>query len=136
MSLNYKTYNKYNYKFKQSNHILRKGNFGIKSNSFGRLTETQLNFLYKIIFQNLKKSSIFKKSIKIWGVAFLNLNLTKLSLESRMGKGKGSIYTKACFFKPGDIVFEFESYSNMQALILLFKLQKNCSLNLVLIKKN
>nr|WCH57656.1 ribosomal protein L16 [Hypnea sp.] len=134
MSLNFKTHNKYNYKFKQSNHILRKGNYGIKSITFGRLTENQLNSLYRIFLKNSKKFGVSRKSSKIWNFIILNLNLTKLSSESRMGKGKGAIYTKAFFCKPGDIIFEFEAYSGQHAFNIFLKIKKCCNLNLVLIK--
>jgi ribosomal protein L16/L10AE len=48
----------------------------------------------------------------------MNSTLTALSPESRMGKGKGSIYTKSCYVKPGQILFEFSGVSSNQIKLL------------------
>nr|WCH57632.1 ribosomal protein L16 [Hypnea wynnei] len=135
MSLYTKSQIKYNYKYNQPNCILRKGNYGLKALSFGRLTETQLSFLKNIIVKSSKKIGNSKKSIKIWNKIVLNYNLTKLSSESRMGKGKGSIYTRAVFIKPGNIIFEFELFSYSQAQYIWSKLNRNCCLKLILVKR-
>nr|WCH57944.1 ribosomal protein L16 [Hypnea marchantiae] len=125
----------YNYKYNQSNNILRKGSYGLKSTSFGRLTKSQLVFLKNTIIKNSRKIMSSKKPIKIWTQIVLNFNLTKLSSEARMGKGKGSIYTQASFIKPGDLIFELESCSHQQAKFLFRKVSKCCNLKLMLIKR-
>jgi ribosomal protein L16/L10AE len=48
----------------------------------------------------------------------MNSTLTALSPESRMGKGKGSVYTKSCYVKPGQILFEFSGVSLIQIKLL------------------
>nr|WCH57920.1 ribosomal protein L16 [Hypnea nidifica] len=135
MNLHNKSHIKYNQKFNQSNSILRKGNYGIKSTSFGRLTERQIIFLKNLIIKSSRKTVKSKKSIKIWSKTILNFNLTKLSSESRMGKGKGSIYALGSFIRPGSILFEFESSLYPQAIYILSKTNKCCNLKLVLIKR-
>nr|WCH57752.1 ribosomal protein L16 [Hypnea pseudomusciformis] len=135
MNLFTKSQIKYNYKNKQPNNILWKGSYGLKSLSFGRLTKSQLYFLKDIIVKSSRKITNSKKSIKIWTKIMLNFNLTKLSAEARMGKGKGSIYTQASFVKPGDIIFEFELFSYSQAQYVFRKVSKCCNLKLMLIKR-
>lgn len=105
----------------QSNQLLTIGQFGIKSYSFMKFSENQLKWLEWVI----KKEINFitgKKSVKIWNFIYLNTNLTKLSPESRMGKGKGQVYSKACFIKPGKILFEFDKISNANMSKLYMRL--------------
>ncbi len=64
-----------------------------------------------------------------------NTTTTKLSLESRMGKGKGSIYTRSVFVKPGFVLYELQNVSNHHALELFAFLKKQIAINLVLIKE-
>nr|WCH57824.1 ribosomal protein L16 [Hypnea edeniana] len=135
MNLYSKSQIKYKTKSNQPNCILRKGNYGIKSISFGRLTEKQLIFLETMIIKTSRKIVTSRKSIKIWSKVVLNFNLTKLSSESRMGKGKGSIYTQGVFIKPGSILFELESCLYSQARYILSQIKKCCNLKLVLIKR-
>lgn len=135
MNLYNKSQIKYSYKLNQPNSILRKGTYGIKSLSFGRLTEKQLVFLEKMIIKTSRQIIKSKKSIKIWNKVVLNFSLTKLSSESRMGKGKGVIYTQGVFVKPGSILFEFESCLDQQAQFILNKVNKFSSLKLILIKR-
>nr|YP_010726689.1 ribosomal protein L16 [Cystoclonium purpureum f. stellatum]WDY85176.1 ribosomal protein L16 [Cystoclonium purpureum f. stellatum] len=130
-----KKHNSYNLKYQHSNHVLRFGNFGIKSLSFYRLTEEQLILLCRHLIKISKNYSCNKRPIKIWNFLFLNLLLTKLNSESRMGKGKGSIYAKAIFLKPGCIFIEFESTSLAQAKALTYQIKKRLGLKLALIIK-
>lgn len=125
----------YSLKIKHSNHILNFGRFGIKTTSFGRLTKLQmssLNYFIMKIIQNFKNK---KKSIKVWNFLFLNISLTKLNSESRMGKGKGSVYTKAVFLKPGSMLFELDGVSMKQTILLLNKLRKLTNLRLAIVTK-
>nr|WCH57800.1 ribosomal protein L16 [Hypnea spinella] len=135
MNLSNKSQILYNYKYNQSDCILRKGQYGIKSMSFGRLTVKQITFLENMIIKISKKIINSKKSVKIWNKVVLNFNLTKLSSESRMGKGKGSVYTQGVFIKPGKILFELESCLEQQAQYIVSKINNYCSLKLVLIKR-
>nr|AHX02472.1 ribosomal protein L16 [Riquetophycus sp. HSY-2014a] len=119
-----KTHNLYSVKYNQNNYTICFGEFGIKSNSFGKLTKIQLDSLERLLINFLKKITNNKKKIKIWNLIFFNLTLTKLSSESRMGKGKGAVYTKAFFLKPGTIIFEFNGLSKQHELEI-FQFMKN-----------
>lgn len=94
----------------QKNHVLQFGVIGIKNLTNLQLTEDQIK-AFEWVLKKILKSQ--KKKIKLWVKFNLNINLTKLSLESRMGKGKGNIYTTAQFVKAGTIFFEF-SETNQQ----------------------
>jgi ribosomal protein L16/L10AE len=53
----------------------------------------------------------------------MNSTLTALSPESRMGKGKGTIYTKCCNIKSGQILFEFSGVSSSQIKLIFYFLK-------------
>nr|WOA02283.1 ribosomal protein L16 [Gloiopeltis furcata] len=124
MLLNTKKHNSYSTKKKQPNSILQFGRFGIKALSFGRLTENQFNLISRGLAKYLKKITGGKKTARFWPRKTFNLTLTKLSSESRMGKGKGSVYTRGVFLRPGDIIFEFEGVSRQQ-MHFIFDFLKN-----------
>nr|YP_009490378.1 ribosomal protein L16 [Gracilaria edulis]AWH62518.1 ribosomal protein L16 [Gracilaria edulis]UAD89620.1 ribosomal protein L16 [Gracilaria edulis] len=129
-----KTHNKYSKKLKQSNYTLKYGCFGIKVSSFGRLTKEQCDSLKWLISKKLKYLTNNKKSFRFWMPLSLNFTLTKFSLESRMGKGKGSIYTHAAYVRPGFILLEFDNITEQQMKKLFFYLVKKISFKIVLIK--
>jgi ribosomal protein L16/L10AE len=95
-------------------HVLKLGFFGIKTTTGGRLTEIKVNTILRLLNKNLKTISKKSNSIKFWNLIFMNSTLTSLSPESRMGKGKGAIYTKFCYVKPGQTLFEFSGISLYQ----------------------
>jgi large subunit ribosomal protein L16 len=99
-------------------HILKYGFFGIKTTTGGRLTETKVNILLRLLNKYLKTISKKTNSIKFWNLIFMNSTLTSLSPESRMGKGKGEIYTKFCYIKPGQTLFEFSGISFYQSKLV------------------
>nr|WCH57872.1 ribosomal protein L16 [Catenella fusiformis] len=123
---------KYNLKLKHSNHILKFGKFGIKTITFGRLIKSQIDTINYFLVRSLKSN---KKSVKLWNLLFLNTTLTKLNSESRMGKGKGSMHTKAAFLRPGSILFEFEGITMQQITVLIKNLNKVTNLKLALVVK-
>jgi ribosomal protein L16 len=116
--MNKKYHNKYKKITSYKRHVLKFGSFGIKSSTAGRLTEIRINTLLRLINRNLKIFSKNSSSIKFWNLIFMNSTLTALSPESRMGKGKGSVYTKSCYVKPGQILFEFSGVSLIQIKLL------------------
>nr|UAT97991.1 ribosomal protein L16 [Ahnfeltia plicata] len=128
-----KTHNKYPSKIGYSRHFLRFGQFGIKATSSGRLTEEQLNSLDRSLIKKLKEVSNGNKNFKLWSLLSTNLSLTKLSSESRMGKGKGSVYTHALFVKPGFILFEFSGLSRHQVLDIIDFIKNKISLKIILV---
>nr|WOL37361.1 ribosomal protein L16 [Polyopes affinis] len=135
MQVTKKTHNKYSYKSGLPNHILRFGKFGIKVASFSRISEKQLKAIEWSLIKKLKEVSNNKKTFKLWNLALLNLNLTKISLESRMGKGKGAVYSKAVFLKPGMILFEFDNILYQQLLEVFTFIKKKLPLKVVLVTK-
>lgn len=134
MLKNKKTHNKYSLKYKQLNHTLKHGSFGIKTTSFGRLTETQFNVLYLAMLKKLRKITN-KKQIRFWKPLLFNWTLTKLSSESRMGKGKGTIYAKAVYLQPGTILFEFDDIHEHQISQLFNYISKKTPLQIILIRR-
>nr|YP_010199687.1 ribosomal protein L16 [Gracilaria domingensis]UAD89595.1 ribosomal protein L16 [Gracilaria domingensis] len=129
-----KTHNKYSLKLKQSNHILKYGRFGIKSLAFSRITESQLNALRWIILKRLKLVTNNKKNFRFWILLSMNLTLTKFNIESRMGKGKGAVYTHAVYVKPGMILFEFDNLTEQQIKNLFDYIFKKIAFKIKLIK--
>nr|YP_009365200.1 ribosomal protein L16 [Gracilaria changii]ARJ60482.1 ribosomal protein L16 [Gracilaria changii]ART65151.1 ribosomal protein L16 [Gracilaria changii] len=127
-----KTHTKYSLKFNQPNHILKYGRFGIKSVSFNRLTENQINTLKWTILKKLKLLTNNKKTFRFWILLKMNLTLTKFNIESRMGKGKGSIYTRAVDIKPGTILFEFDNITEQQVKALFNYILKKISFKIML----
>nr|ANP26192.1 ribosomal protein L16 [Campylaephora sungminbooi] len=105
-----KPHSNYSKFFLQKRHSLQFGNVGIKVLSFSRLSNTQINTIIWLVQKKIKNYSK-KNNTKIWFLIHSNLCLTTLSLESRMGKGKGSISTYAIFIKPGTILCEFDNFS-------------------------
>lgn len=116
--MNKKYHNKYKKITSYQRHVLKFGSFGIKSCTAGRLIEARTNTLLRLINRNLKILSKNSSSVKFWNLTFMNSTLTALSPESRMGKGKGAIYTKSCYVKPGQILFEFSGISSNQIKLL------------------
>ena len=92
----------------QKNHVLHFGTVGLKALQNTRLTQAQIKSFEWAITRLLKSQ---KDCVKSWSKFNLNLTLTKLNLESRMGKGKGNISTSAQFLQAGTIFFEFSELS-------------------------
>nr|YP_009295520.1 ribosomal protein L16 [Mastocarpus papillatus]AOL58004.1 ribosomal protein L16 [Mastocarpus papillatus] len=126
-----KTHTPYSLKHKQSSNTLKFGRFGVKSLSFGKLTKDQLDSIQRSLLKTIKNN---KKAIKVWFLVLFNLTLTKLSSESRMGKGKGAIYSKAIFLRPGTILIEFEGVSDQQMSTIFDLLKKTLKLKIALVK--
>nr|WQF69671.1 ribosomal protein L16 [Ceramothamnion sp.] len=133
MILNIKSHKNYSYFNIQKNHVLQFGSYGFKTLNFLRLSQSQLNSLVWLIKLKIKK--LTKKNVKFWILIKPNLTLTKLGLETRMGKGKGSIVTQIVFLKPGTILFEFDNLSMLQILKLLKFINKKCSSVLKLVSR-
>lgn len=118
-----------------SNHLLKSGSYGFKISSNLRLTKNQLVLLERSLMIKLKTLSCSIKTCKLWSFIKLNKTLTKLPLESRMGKGKGSVLTEVVFLKKGTIIYTFQNLKRQQVeeIFLLFK--KYLPVKLILICK-
>nr|AHX02448.1 ribosomal protein L16 [Plocamium cartilagineum] len=131
--MNKKTHNKQSLKYTNTQHLIRYGVYGFKVSSPILLKELQIKSIEWNLIKKLKKTKTF---YKFWNCITLNMNLTKLSIESRMGKGKGAIYTKGVFIKPGTIVFEFDNITLHQILYLYNYINKKLGNKFVLVFRN
>jgi large subunit ribosomal protein L16 len=99
---------------------LKFGYFGLKALNSGILTFKHLESGRKTINQILKRSG------KIWIRVFPSLSMTKKPIEVRMGKGKGNVNKWISYIKPGTVIYEINSLSNLKAIEAL----KNASIKL------
>lgn len=125
-----KSQNKYFKHLLQSKHLIKFGQFGLKSFCYQQITKDQLLLINKQL-----KLCFKDKKIKFWNLLYLNQNLTKLSLESRMGKGKGSIYKYAVFIKPGTILIEVDGIQKKKILELKKEIEKKLLFKIGLVQR-
>lgn len=131
-----KTHNKLKKNLTCSRHLLRFGSFGLKVLSDFRLTKEQIVVLERSLIKKLKSFSHYSKNSKVWSFIQPNKTLTKLSLESRMGKGKGPIYTEVLFLKKGSIIYEFKNLTFQQNQEFFNFVKNQISVKLALVSKN
>ncbi len=115
-----------------SRHLLKFGSCGLKILSNLQLTQQQISSIDRFLSKRVKN---FSKKVKVWTFLQPNKTLTKLSLESRMGKGKGAIYTQVLFMKKGSIIYEFNNIKNTQLQEIFNKIKKQIGSELKLIYK-
>ena len=112
---------------------LKYGSYGFKVVSQIYLELEELNSIDNYLDKQLKKINI--NPIK-WNLISLNLNLTKLNIESRMGKGKGNLRSKGKFIKSGSIIYEFENLKMFQLEKLLISLKRKFKgTNLIIVSR-
>ena len=106
-----------------SNHLLKQGCYGLKLLTNLKLTKDQLISLERLLTKKIKSLNTSSKKYKFWVFISLNKTLTKQPLESRMGKGKGSILTEVIFLRKGTIIYEFTNinYQQIKQLFSFFK---------------
>ena len=114
-------------------HLLKFGSYGLKILSDLQLNKEQIESLNRSLYRKVKTLSSHSKKVKIWDFLQPNKTLTKLSLESRMGKGKGSIYTEVLFMKKGSIIYEFGNLRNSQIIEIFNFIKKQFSVEIKLI---
>lgn len=105
-----KQHNKYPRAWEYKKGTLRFGERGLKVLNSYKITEDKLLKMSKSLKKTLGSSS----SVKWWCRIHPNSTMTKLSLESRMGKGKGGIYLKYVYVKAGSVLFEFSNLTPYQ----------------------
>nr|YP_009325878.1 ribosomal protein L16 [Choreocolax polysiphoniae]APC24870.1 ribosomal protein L16 [Choreocolax polysiphoniae] len=113
---------KYKNLFKYKKHLLKFNSIGFKIIFSKIILKKEEEYLKLYIIKIFK--SEFKKKIKIWFFFNCYYNLTKLPIESRMGKGKGEIIDTFGFYKKGFILFEINNIFIYEALNLKKKLNK------------
>lgn len=107
-------------------HELLFGNFGFAFESHGTLSAKFIETARLDIARALKKKA------KVWLRLCCDTPVTARPVETRMGKGKGSIIGWQVKVRPGQIFFEFSGVSRSGANDLLTLLLKKAPLNLKL----
>lgn len=87
---------KYSFKFS----YLKFGTFGLKALESGILTAKQIEIARQSIVRKIKRKG------KVWVMIFPHLPITFKPIETRMGKGKGSLSHWGIKIKKGTILFE------------------------------
>nr|YP_009317556.1 ribosomal protein L16 [Gelidium sinicola]YP_009559260.1 ribosomal protein L16 [Gelidium coulteri]AOX49008.1 ribosomal protein L16 [Gelidium sinicola]QBA96107.1 ribosomal protein L16 [Gelidium coulteri] len=128
-----KTHNKYKIKGKKKFNFLTFGSCGLKATSYGRITKEKWESVQWALRKKFK-AELNTSQNKIWNLVELNNSLTKLSLESRMGKGKGLVYTQSKFVREGSLLFEFDSFPQQFHKEIIKFLQSRVSIKLQLVK--
>lgn len=105
----------------QTSHLVKRGQFGLRSLEYKQVDIKQINSLKKTIQKEIKlieKKAVAGK-IKVWFYMSPNRAVTKLSPETRMGKGKGPIVSQCCYVKPGQVLFELSNLSKSKIPTLI-----------------
>lgn len=85
------------------------GSYGLQATSGGWITARQIEAARIAITRHVKRAG------KIWIRVFPDKPLSKKPLETRMGKGKGSVEQWVAPVKAGRILFEVEGVSDEMA---------------------
>lgn len=109
---------------------LKYGTWAIQSITYGILSSKHVLSLKQYIQQSIKKVKQCKFTITVNKIA------TKKPLDSRMGGGKGSIYDRQYFLKPGSIVIEFYNISSDIILPISKIISNKISIKVKLLKIN
>lgn len=118
-----------------SKHLLTCGCYGFKLLSNLYITKTQLQSLERLLLKKLKSLSNYPKNYKVWNFIVPNKTVTKLSLESRMGKGKGAVQDEVVFLTKGTIIYQFQNIKHTQIKDLFNFFKKHLSSKLLLVVK-
>ncbi len=78
------------------------GEFGLQAVGRGRITARQIEAARMAIQRKVRRQG------KLYIRVFPDKPLTKKPLETRMGKGKGSVETWVATIKPGKMLYEIE----------------------------
>ena len=102
------------------------GEFALKAVSAGRINSRQIEAARITMTREMKRQG------KSWIRVFPDKPLTRKPLETRMGKGKGSVEEWVMNIKPGRIVFEVagvsEEISRAALTLALHKLPFKCKI--------
>jgi large subunit ribosomal protein L16 len=114
-SINNKKLRKFSLKgTKINNKKLYFGFYGLISLETGRI---DLNLVQSLIMTVKRKIKV--KKGKFWFSLNTSIPVTKLSIGTRMGKGKGSISKYVAFVRKGQIICELSSLDRISALSIL-----------------
>lgn len=85
------------------------GSYGLQALDGGWVTARQIEASRVAITRHVKRAG------KIWIRIFPDKPLSKKPLETRMGKGKGTVETWVAVIKPGRVLFEIEGVDEAMA---------------------
>ncbi|MCK9337326.1 MAG: 50S ribosomal protein L16 [Arcobacteraceae bacterium] len=85
------------------------GNIGVKAVEHGRIDSRQIEAARIAMTRKVKRTG------KVWIMVFPDKPLTAKPLETRMGKGKGSVDKWVMNIKPGRICFEMAGVDDVLA---------------------
>ena len=91
------------------------GDFGLKSESCGWVTATQIEAARKAIVHHTKREG------KLWMRIFPDKSFTKKPAGTRMGSGKGEVVGYVAVVKPGRIIFELGGLAPAAARLALLR---------------
>lgn len=86
------------------------GEFGLKSLGHSRITARQIESSRIVISKCLKRAG------RVWIRIFPDKPITKKSIDSRQGKGKGDVDFWVALVQPGRILFEVAGVSSSIAM--------------------
>lgn len=93
-----------------TNFFLKHGTIGLKSTNSGMISARQIESARQAIMRKIKRKG------KLWIKIFPHLPITKKPLESRMGKGKGSVSHWVAKVSGGTLLFELYCSSKKKSL--------------------
>ena len=96
-----------------------RGNFIIYAASYGYLKWKHLELLRRSFSKALKRFG--KKRFKLVVPRQIWKSFSKKPLQSRMGKGAGSVYSWKMFAVPGLVLMGLSSYKSLRVLTTIFK---------------
>ena len=103
-NLKIKHYHKYRFKkIAKKGKLLNKGILGLRALESGFLRDTELKMLYFFLKKNIKKKA------KVWFFLNPDFAYTKMPIQVRMGKGKGTFVGMYSKLVRGKIFFEIYS---------------------------
>lgn len=85
------------------------GDFALQATDVGRISARQIEAARMAIQRHVKRSG------RLYIRIFPDKPLTKKPLETRQGKGKGSVEQWVAIVKPGRIIYEIEGVTEAQA---------------------
>jgi len=105
------------------------GTIGLKSLESAKISARQLESARKVIRKGLNKLGI------LWTLPFPYFPVTKKSLGTRMGKGKGNVSFWVCRLIKGDLLFEISGISLNQASRIIRKASKKLPVKTTLVNR-
>ena len=102
------------------------GSIAFQTQTFGLLTNKQIESARKVIMKKIKKQG------KLWIRIFPHTPKTKKPIEVRMGKGKGSVEMWIAKIQPGLILYEIEGISLKLAKEIYSELKQKLPIKLKL----